>query len=187
MEGEAAFARFVEEQHAQLVRSLTLYTGDSQLAADLAADALATAAARWPTVAAMGSPGGWVHRVAINRANSWFRRRAARQRALARHGPAPEAHHDPDSADVIAVREAVGRLPRRRRACVVLHHLAGLDTDEVAGALGITRSTVRSHLRHAYAELREHLDVAVSLDPPVSGQRPRPATHLDATTERPIR
>ena len=162
MEQQAAFARFVEVQHAPLVRTLTLYTGDPQLGADLAADALVQAAQHWSQVSQMASPGGWLHRVGVNAANSWFRRRLAGRRAMARQGPVPDAHHDPDTAEVIAVREAVGQLPRRRRACVVLHHLAGLDTDEVAAALEIAPATVRSHLRHAYADLRDSLgDVAI--------------------------
>lgn len=165
MENEAGFALFVEEQHAPLVRTLTLYTGDPQLAADLAADALVRAAQHWSKVSAMASPGGWVHRVAINAANSWFRRRLAARRAMARRGPADVAHHDPDTADVVAVREAIERLPRRRRACVVLHHLAGLDTDEVAAALEIAPATVRSHLRHAHADLRASLGEADDASP----------------------
>ena len=185
MDGEAAFARFVEEQHGPLVRSLTLYTGDSQLAADLAADALASAAERWRSVSAMASPGGWVHQVAINSANSWFRRQAARRRALARRGPDNQVHHDPDRADVIAVRDAVRRLPRRRRACVVMHHLAGLDTGEVAAALGITAATVRSHLRHAHAELRDSLGTETPLDPPDTHARPPIIPIRRTTDERP--
>lgn len=161
MEHPEAFARFVEEQHGPLVRTLTVYTGDPQLGADLAADALSKAAQHWTRVSRMASPGGWLHRVGINAANSWFRRRLAARRALARRGPDPTVHHDPDTADVLAVRQAIGRLPARRRACVVLHHLAGLSTNEVGAALDISPATVRSHLRHAYTDLRDELGEAV--------------------------
>ena len=157
MEHPEAFARFVEEQHGALVRTLTVYTGDPQLGADLAADALSKAAQHWTRVSRMASPGGWVHRVGINAANSWFRRRLAARRALARRGPDQTVHHDPDTADILAVRQAIGRLPARRRACVVLHHLAGLSTGEVAAVLDISPATVRSHLRHAYTDLRADL------------------------------
>lgn len=184
MENEAAFARFVEEQHAPLVRTLTLYTGDAQLAADLAADALAKAAQHWSQLSTMASPGGWVHRVGINAANSWFRRRAAARRALARRGPDRDMHHDPDGADVVAVRDAIGQLPRRRRACVVLHHLADLDTDEVAAALEIAPATVRSHLRHAYADLRSSLGDAIVPDRPREPDKIPPMVgHADPTPE----
>lgn len=167
MDQPEAFARFVEEQHGALVRTLTLYTGDPQLGADLAADALAKAAQHWARVSTMASPGGWVHRVGINAANSWFRRRLAGRRALARRGPDRAVHHDRDTADVLAVREAIGRLPARRRACVVLHHLAGLSSDETAAVLDISTATVRSHLRHAHADLRAELGEDVVPDPPV--------------------
>lgn len=183
MEQQAAFTPFVEVQHAPLVRTLTLYTGDPQLGADLAADALVKAAQHWPRVSQMASPGGWLHRVGINAANSWFRRRLAARRALVRQGPATHAHHDPDTADVLAVREAIGQLPRRRRACVVLHHLAGLDTDEVAAALDLAPATVRSHLRHAYADLRDSLGDAVVGVPALSTE-PRGADSAMTHGER---
>ena len=101
MEQHESFARFVDEQHAQLVRTLTLYTGDVQLGADLAADALVQAAQHWPRVVAMSSPGGWVHRVGINTANSWLRRRRA--------------------ARAVARRRGVGDLPRPPRPSVGAH------------------------------------------------------------------
>lgn len=186
MEQQAAFARFVEVQHAPLVRTLTLYTGDPQLGADLAADALVKAAQHWPRVSQMASPGGWLHRVGINAANSWFRRRLAARRAMVRQGPVQDTHHDPDAADVLAVREAIGRLPRRRRACVVLHHLAELDTDEVAAALDIAPATVRSHLRHAYADLRGSLGDAV-VGAPSASTEPQGADTAVSHSERKTR
>ena len=63
---------FFRAAYPRLLSALTLYTGDRDLAAELAQEALALARAhrRWPSVSAMDSPGGWAHRVAINLANS---------------------------------------------------------------------------------------------------------------------
>lgn len=88
-------------------------------------------------------------------------------------GSADHVHRDPDAADVLAVRQAVQQLAPRRRACVVLHHLSGLDTDEVAAVLGITPATVRSHLRHAHVDLRELLGDA-EVASPATRERPHP-------------
>jgi RNA polymerase sigma-70 factor, ECF subfamily len=62
------------------------------------------------------------------------------------------------SADVLAVREALRRLPPRVRAVVVLHHLIGLPVDDVANALGTSRNTVKSQLQTGLARLRLELD-----------------------------
>jgi hypothetical protein len=52
-------------EHAELVRSLTLYTGDPLLAEERA------------QVSGMASPEGWLHRVGFNHANACFQRRRA--------------------------------------------------------------------------------------------------------------
>lgn len=156
IDGDALVA-FVEAQHPRVLGTLHLLTGDQHLAEELAAETLAQVASHWPRVRDLHAPGPYVQRIAVNLARSWFRRRVARRRALARHGPDADVHHDADGADVIAVREAVAALPERQRACVALHHFADLTTAEVADALGIAPATVRSHLRDARATLRTAL------------------------------
>jgi DNA-directed RNA polymerase specialized sigma24 family protein len=68
----------------RLIGSLTLYTGDRLLAAELTQDALVKLLDRWDHVAAMDNPTAWAYRVAINLANSRFRRRRAERRARRR-------------------------------------------------------------------------------------------------------
>jgi len=72
------------------------------------------------------------------------------------------AKHDvPASAADLAqradVRNALRALPRRMRAAVALHHLAGLSVRETAEALGISENTVKSQLKTALTKLREAL------------------------------
>lgn len=163
MTTDPELTRFVREQHPRLVGSLGLYTGDADLAEELAAEALARVARDWDTLRGMASPGAYAHRIAINLANSWFRRRQALRRAMARRGPDETVHRDVDTGLVLSVREAVARLPRRQRACVVLHYFDGLSTPEVATALEVTAGTVRSNLHDARARLQAELgeDVAI--------------------------
>lgn len=100
---------FCEQQHPRLVGALSLYCGDTLLAEEFAQDALRRACRDWPKVRQMVAPGAWVHRVGMNLAHSWFRRRSAERRALAR------SHQDlverpPETAEQLAVRESVARL-----------------------------------------------------------------------------
>lgn len=73
----ADLAAFCRLEHPRLVGTLGLYTGDADLAEELAQDALLRACRDWDRVRTFAAPGAWVHRVAINLANSAFRSRAA--------------------------------------------------------------------------------------------------------------
>ncbi len=55
------------------------------------------------------------------------------------------------------MRDALSTLPRRIRAAVVLHHLAGLSVRETAEALGVSENTIKSQLKTGLARLREAL------------------------------
>lgn len=66
----------------------------------------------------------------------------------------PAVEHGGDS---LAIREALGGLPPRTRAAVVLRHMAGLSVVEVAQAMGTSPNTVKTQLRSGLARLREAL------------------------------
>ncbi len=146
---------FCHREHPGLVRSLTLYTGDPFVAEECAQEALLTACRRWPEVATMASPGGWLHRVAFNHAHAHFRRQRVEWRALQRRGPGDDGAYElPDSAGAIALRTAVSRLPHQQRAALVLRYLTGFTVAETAAALGISPEAARSLTHRAIVALR---------------------------------
>jgi RNA polymerase sigma factor (sigma-70 family) len=61
-----------------------------------------------------------------------------------------------DLARNLDVRRALG-LPRRTRAAIALHHLAGLTVPETALALGVSQNTIKTQLKTGLARLREEL------------------------------
>lgn len=110
---------------------------------------------RWEQVRAKGSPEAWAHRVALNLAHSWYRRRAAERRALARHGAqAPVA---PASADDLAVRTAVARLPHPERQVLVLRYYLDYSVREAADLTGRSPEAVRTITHRGVSRLRGHL------------------------------
>src|SRR5438445_3125860 len=111
---------FCRDEHPRLVGTLGYYTGDPDLAEELAQDALLRACRDWSRVASFDSPGAWVHRVAINLANSAFRRRGAKRRADRRLQTRPDRHHDPDTATAVALRTAIAGLPENMKTAIVL-------------------------------------------------------------------
>ncbi|MGH9593654.1 MAG: RNA polymerase sigma factor [Bryobacteraceae bacterium] len=62
-------------------------------------------------------------------------------------------------ADVRAreVREAVGALPAKQRAAVLMHKFEGLEYSRIAGVLGCSESATKSLLFRAYETLRTRL------------------------------
>ena len=62
-----------------------------------------------------------------------------------------------DAAQRIDVRDGLARLPRRIRAAIALHYLAGLSVPEAARVLGVSDNTVKSQLRTGLDRLREDL------------------------------
>lgn len=125
-------ASFCADVYPRLVGSLSLYVGDRYLAEELAQEALLRACRQWPAVSRMDTPDGWTWRVAVNLANSHFRRRRAAARAS------------------------------RRLAAVVLRYAQQLSVDETALFMGVSSDAVRSLTKRAAASLRGELgeDVA---------------------------
>ena len=152
---EDAPAAFCRREHLRLVASMTLYTGDRDLAAELAQEALARAYRDWTRVQAMPEPAAWTHRVAVNLANSHFRRRryerAARERAASQP---PRVQGSPEVGVDHQVRRALLALPRRQREAVVLRFLLDLSVETTAERMGCAPGTVRALTTQAIGKLR---------------------------------
>jgi len=74
---------------------------------------------------------------------------------------APHLHELPASGpghdEALALRESLRSLPRRVRAAIALHYLAGYSVRETAEALGVSENTIKTQLRTGLARLREEL------------------------------
>lgn len=151
-------AAFCAREYSRLVRGPSLHVGDRFLAESLAQEALLRACRRWEHVRELEAPGGWTWRVALNLANSGFRRQRVARRAQSRLQDRHQAvHHDADSADTIAVRAAVAALPRRQRSAIVLRYFLDLPVADAAAAMGCSSDAVRSLTKRAVAALRDVL------------------------------
>lgn len=159
MELDFEFSAFCEEEHPRLVGALSLYCGDRAVAQELAQDALVRACRDWRKVRQLGAPGAWVHRVAINLANSYFRRRAAEARAKRRLEDQQLTHRASglDSAAAITIRSAVSSLPRRQRTALILRYYIDLPVRDVAVLMECPEGTVKTLTSKAIASLRQSL------------------------------
>ena len=156
---------FCEREHPRLVRMLRVYCGDDQLAQDIAQEALIRAVRHWPRISKLDSPGGWTYRVAVNLANSRFRRRAAGRRATQRLRQQAETSDSlPDVAGVVALRDAVAALPDRQRQAVVLQHVLGLTPAEIGEVMDCSQQAVRNLTHRARRALQSALEPTQEVD-----------------------
>jgi len=131
--------------HPRLVRSLSLYCGNTWVAEELAQETLVRVWTNWRSVSGTRSPEPWAYRVAFNLANSWVRRRAAERRAerrlaLVRATPV-DGVTGGDEAGVLA---AVAGLAPRQRAVVILRFYEDRSVAETAEILGCAPGTVKA-------------------------------------------
>jgi RNA polymerase sigma-70 factor, ECF subfamily len=99
----------------------------------------------------------WLHRIVVNRSLDWLRARERRGEAGAERVDAAALDPvDPAVSDDLAA--ALAALEPEERALVVLRHLLGYRSSELARMLGVPAATVRTRLARALTRLRVMLD-----------------------------
>jgi len=146
----AEFEAFYRANVDRVYRALAVTLRRDDLAQEAADEAMARAYARWATVRHLDNPAGWVFRVGLNWATSWWRK-VRRERPPAEDAPHPQ--HTPTDT-VLGVLDALAALPTPQRAVVTCRILLDLTTAETAVALGLTEGTVKSRLSRGLAALR---------------------------------
>ena len=150
---EPSFEGFFEAQHERLFRALWLVTRDRHEAEEIAQDAFLRIWERWPRVAGMDDPAGYLYRAAMNLHRSRMRRVRLGLRRVIGTAPGIDGMEEVESRD--AVVRALAPLTPRQRAALVLVDLLDLTSEQAAAALGVRPSTVRVLLARARAALRD--------------------------------
>ncbi|MFE6506083.1 SigE family RNA polymerase sigma factor [Nocardioides sp. NPDC057767] len=129
------FDDFVEACSTRLLRTAYLLTRDRGRAEDLLQTALVKAWLSWSRID--GDPAAYVSKILVNTYVTWWRRWS-----------------DEDHAVTHDLWTALGRLPRRQRAVIVLRYVEDLSEEETARLLGCSVSTVKRQRVKALAKLR---------------------------------
>jgi RNA polymerase sigma-70 factor (sigma-E family) len=150
---QVGFDEFVAARSTHLLRTAYLLTRDHALAEDLLQTALTKAWFRWDRLD--GDPEPYVRKVVVNTYASWWRRKWNGETPS---DELPEARTAQDGAtDPAGTHDlwtALGRLPRRQRAVVVLRYFEDLSEIETARLLDCSVGTVKSQAAKALAKLR---------------------------------
>lgn len=156
---DGAFSGLVRLRQTWIRGLLRRWSGDSQLADDLAQEAFVRA---WKHLGRLESPGafgGWLRQIALNVWLEHARRRnilldELRDGDDAGAGEAAVA----DAGQAIDLERALGALRPPERVCIVLCLREGMSHSEVARATGLPLGTVKSHVARGTAKLRALLE-----------------------------
>jgi RNA polymerase sigma factor (sigma-70 family) len=148
------FEAFYRANVDRVYRALAVTLRRDDLAGEAVDEAMARAWTRWAEVRELDNPAGWVFRVGLNWATSWWRK-VRRERAPGSELDLPGPPGTTESA--MLAEEVLARLPRPQRAVVVCRILLDLTTAETAAALEISEGTVKSRLSRALTDLRRAL------------------------------
>jgi RNA polymerase sigma-70 factor (sigma-E family) len=151
------FLDFFADEFWSLRRLGFLLTGDWGEAEELAQEAMARTFAAWSRVRHT-QRAAYARKVLLNRHRSLLRRAVVEARHALTSRPQAEMRHEPDfSGDDQVLWQALGRLPARQRAALVLRYYLDLPEVEVARQLGVPVGTVKSLVHRGLARLRDRL------------------------------
>lgn len=152
---EALYRRHVGRVHALCLR----LAADRHAAEDLTQDVFVRAWQKLSSFRGDSSFGTWLYRLALNVVVSALRAGRVTSRETLTDEPEAFERLAPAAGPELALdlERAIAALPAGARAVFVMHDVAGLRHDEIAGQLGIAVGTARAHLHHARARLREVL------------------------------
>jgi RNA polymerase sigma-70 factor (ECF subfamily) len=158
MPTEPEFDDLYESTYPRILRTLATMLGDIAAAEDCTQDAFLKAFRAWHTWKRDAPAEAWLHRIAINIAISYRRRRALREVGeLVRRLGRPEEPDPTDHALGGDLLNELRRLPAKQAAALVLRHLHGYSNREIAASLGVPESTVATRLMNAKRTLRARL------------------------------
>jgi RNA polymerase sigma-70 factor (sigma-E family) len=144
-----SFVELYEDQFGAMVRLAVALTGSDAGAEDLVQDAFVRVHARWDRVA---TPTAYLRRAVVNACRS-AARRAARERAAR-----PIELSSVEMMEADELFDALGLLPYRQRAALVLQFYEGLSQREIAQVLGCRVGTVASLVHRGLAQLKRMID-----------------------------
>jgi RNA polymerase sigma-70 factor (sigma-E family) len=161
------FDEFVVTRSSRLLRTAYLLTRDWALAEDLLQTALAKSWFAWGRLT--DDPEPYVRKILVNTYASWWRRRWRGETPTESlpESSAPDPTSQIDNRDELW--QALGRLPRRQQAVLVLRYFEDLSEAQVADTLGISTGTVKSQTSKALARLRLDPDLHGSEHPVFNG------------------
>ena len=157
---EQEFAEFAEASAPRLRRAAFLLCGDWHTAEDLAQTALAKVFVSWRKVRRQDAAHAYATRTLVNSYLADKRLRRSTEIITDQLPDCPAPMLAPETRMVVL--DALGTLPPRSRAVVMLRYWADLSVDQAADVLGCSPGTVKTLGARALGKLRGVLGDALT-------------------------
>lgn len=149
------FHDFIAPRLDSLRRLAYVLSHDWHRADDLVSDCIIKVLRSWPRIDAMEDPNAYLHRVLIN---TWLdERRTFRRRRESPSDALPDTvrtDHQRAIVERVTILAQISKLPKRRRAVVVLRFYCDMSVEQTAQILGCSTGTVKSQTARALDTLR---------------------------------
>ncbi|WP_211370014.1 SigE family RNA polymerase sigma factor [Nonomuraea turkmeniaca] len=152
---DAEFVEFVRHRGDHHLKTAVLLTGDWHTAEDLVQSSLGKLYRAWHRLDTSSNPDAYLRRIMVNTYRSWWR---ARWRREIPRAELPDLPGPGDAGDARAVaedvRNALAQVPARQRTALVLRFFVDLPEAEVAGLMGCSVGTVKTHTYRGLQAMR---------------------------------
>jgi len=160
---DALVIRLFEEEGRSLVRLVRLFVDDRNAAEDLVQEGFIRLARSAHRIQDHSKAAAYLRSIVLNLARDHNRRGLV---SLRHHLPTDDRRASTEDEIVLrddqrAVIDVLRGLPHRQRVCVVLRYYEELGIDGIAETLGISRNSVKTHLRRGLAAMGAALGVDV--------------------------
>lgn len=151
-----AFGQLVQRYERRLVRVITRFVHDGDLAEDLAQETFLRVYEHLSEFDPSRRFSPWMFRIGVNLALDHYRRRKRRGWGFLFSDRSPEKWVEPAIADPAPqrelrqeVRQVIEQLPQRYRTVLVLRDLENFSTSEIAAIMNSKEATIRWRLAEA--------------------------------------
>ncbi len=156
---EALVARLFEQEGRPLVRLVRLFVDDRNAAEDLVQEGFIRLSRNAHRIRDESKAAAYLRSIVLNLARDHNRRGLV---SLRHHLPFDDARASAEDEIVLLddqreVIDALRALPLRQRDCLVLRYYQELSVDGIAETLGISRNSVKTHLKRALVAMNQRL------------------------------
>ena len=166
-----AFGEIFRQMNKQIYNFLLHHSSDRELAEDLTQETFIRAFKSLKSLKSHKAFVSWLHRVALNLYRDEMKKKRLDTESI---DPNPTTDEDNDAMEIEdwtndpnrittekelqdTVRDAIQSLPEIHRTVTIMHHIEGLEINEIAKTLKVKKGTVMSRLARAREALRNKL------------------------------
>ncbi|WP_241996492.1 RNA polymerase sigma factor [Kribbella antiqua] len=160
-DADALVITLFRAEGARLVQLARCFVDDRTAAEDLVQEAFLRLARNHHRINDQGRAAAYLRSIVINLARDHNRRGlvSLRHRLPAEPDDRSAEDHAAEDESRREVISALRGLPRRQRDCVVLRYYLELSIGDIAGTLGLSPNSVKTHLQRGLRSLKADLEV----------------------------